>query len=47
MDFYLLTQLDGRALTLGVVWLILGIAYLAFLTRGFRKEPPEISEAHA
>lgn len=37
VDFYLLTQLDGRALTLGVVWLILGIAYLAFLTRGSGK----------
>ncbi|WP_257643144.1 hypothetical protein [Micrococcus luteus] len=37
VGFYLLTQLDGRALTLGVVWLILGIAYLAFLTRGSGK----------
>lgn len=28
-------------------WLVLGLAYLAFLIRGFRKEPPEISKAHA
>lgn len=38
---WLLTSLDVHALTIGPIWLALGIAYLAYLTRGFRREPPE------
>lgn len=43
VDLYLLTKLDGRALTLGGCWLALGVIYLLVLTRGFRKAPPELS----
>ncbi|WP_214410300.1 APC family permease [Sphaerisporangium fuscum] len=42
VDVWLLTQLDRHALTLGVVWLVLGLAYLAYLTRMFRLPPPEL-----
>jgi putrescine importer len=40
VDVWLLVHLDGRALTLGVIWLALGVAYLAWLTRLFRVAPP-------
>ncbi|MFF1280510.1 APC family permease [Streptomyces sp. NPDC058299] len=43
VDLYLLYNLDGRALTLGLVWLSLGVLYLAYLTRMFRVPPPEMS----
>lgn len=42
IDIWLLTSLDGTAITLGMVWLGLGVAYLAVLTRGFRVPPPEM-----
>jgi putrescine importer len=42
IDGWLLTNLDERAILLGVGWLALGIAYLAYLTRGFRRPPPEV-----
>jgi putrescine importer len=42
VDLWLLIHLDGRALTLGLIWLALGIAYLVYLTRGFRVAPPEM-----
>ncbi|WND33122.1 APC family permease [Streptomyces sp. BB1-1-1] len=41
-DVYLLTELDRTAVLLGSAWLVLGIAYLGVLTRGFRREPPEL-----
>ncbi|MDT8912299.1 APC family permease [Amycolatopsis sp. PS_44_ISF1] len=40
---YLLSRLGGTALVIGLVWLALGILYLAVLTRGFRRPPPELS----
>lgn len=40
---YLLSQLDGTALKIGIVWLAIGLVYLAFLTKGFRRPPPELS----
>jgi amino acid transporter len=43
IDFYLLLNLDGRAKLIGVAWLVLGVAWLAWLTRGFRKPPPQLS----
>ena len=43
VDVWLLTNLDGIALTLGLVWLGLGVVYLAVLTRGFRAAPPEMA----
>ncbi|MGO2110763.1 MAG: APC family permease, partial [Pseudoclavibacter sp.] len=39
---FLLTQLDLNAITLGVVWLGVGVVILAFVTRGFRRQPPEL-----
>ncbi len=41
-DIWLLTQLDWRAHLLGGIWLVLGIVYLTFMTRGFRRPPPEV-----
>lgn len=43
IDFYLLLNLDGRAKLIGVAWLALGVVWLAWLTRGFRKPPPQLS----
>lgn len=43
VDVYLLLNLDGRAKLVGLAWLVLGVIWLAWLTRGFRKEPPRIS----
>ncbi|WP_232535078.1 APC family permease [Nocardia terpenica] len=40
---WLLTNLDTIAIVLGVIWLALGICYLTYLTRGFRKAPPEVT----
>ncbi|MDN4609478.1 APC family permease [Arthrobacter burdickii] len=42
VDLYLLTQLSTTAIQLGLAWLTLGIIYLAVLTKGFRKAPPEM-----
>jgi putrescine importer len=39
---WLMSNLDWKALTLGGTWVVLGIIYLTYLTRGFRKEPPEM-----
>ncbi len=47
VDLYLLYNLDGKALTLGLVWLGLGVVYLAYLTRMFRVPPPEMSFTEA
>lgn len=38
-------SLSGFALTVGLVWIGLGLVYLAFLTRGFRRQPPEVEFA--
>jgi len=35
-------QLDIRSLLLGSSWLVLGILYLAYITKGFRQPPPEL-----
>jgi amino acid transporter len=43
VDLYLLMNLDGRAKLVGLAWLVLGVIWLAWLTRGFREEPPRIS----
>jgi putrescine importer len=43
IDIYLLTQLDSRALILGLSWLGIGVIYLLALTRGLTREPPEMS----
>ena len=43
IDIFLLTQLDSKALILGLSWLGIGIVYLLVLTRGLTKEPPEMT----
>ena len=43
VDLYLLMNLDGRAKLVGLAWLLIGVIWLAWLTHGFRKEPPRIS----
>ena len=43
VDFYLLTRLDIRAIVFGSLWLVIGVVLLAWLTRGFRQAPPEMS----
>jgi putrescine importer len=43
VDAFLLTQLDPTAITLGLVWLAIGIVVLAVITRGFRSAPPELA----
>jgi amino acid transporter len=42
VDLFLLTQLGPIALWLGIGWLVIGVVYLAALTRGFRRTPPEL-----
>ncbi|KNY15264.1 Putrescine importer PuuP [Shinella sp. SUS2] len=41
-DLFLLWNLDSHAKLLGVLWLAIGIAYLAYLTRFFQLTPPEV-----
>ncbi|MBC9955103.1 APC family permease [Leucobacter sp. cx-42] len=40
---YLLAQLDLHAITLGSIWLLVGVVVLAITTRGFRVQPPELA----
>jgi amino acid transporter len=47
LDLWLLISLDSKALTLGLIWLGLGMAYLAYLTHGFRHNPPEMDFTEA
>ncbi|WP_371785661.1 APC family permease [Streptosporangium subroseum] len=42
VDVWLLTKLDGNAIRLGLIWLVIGVVYLAYLTRLFRLPPPEM-----
>lgn len=44
-DLYLLISLDLAARILGLVWLVLGVIYLAGLTGMFRRPPPEMDFA--
>ena len=44
-DLYLLVSLDTAARLLGLVWLGLGVIYLAGLTGFFRRPPPEMEFA--
>lgn len=41
-DGWLLFNLDVTAITLGLGWLAIGIAYLLYLTKFFRRQPPEM-----
>lgn len=40
--FYLLVNLNKTALTVGLVWLAVGVIYLAIKTKGFKENPPEM-----
>jgi amino acid transporter len=40
---WLWTSLSGDSLTIGIRWLAAGAIYLAWLTRGFRRRPPEVA----
>lgn len=42
-DGWLWLNLDKNALTLGAIWFACGVVYLAFLTHGFKRRPPEIN----
>ncbi|MCO5316717.1 MAG: APC family permease [Solirubrobacterales bacterium] len=42
---WLMTHLDSHALILGGCWLVVGLIWLAFLTKGFSKPPPEMHMA--
>ena len=42
VDLYLLFNLDILAKLVGGSWLLLGLIYLAFLTRGFTQKSPEL-----
>ncbi|TCP29626.1 amino acid/polyamine/organocation transporter (APC superfamily) [Scopulibacillus darangshiensis] len=42
-DLWLLINLDKNALILGVIWAAIGFVYLLYLTKMFRKSPPELS----
>jgi predicted membrane channel-forming protein YqfA (hemolysin III family) len=44
---YLMTRLDVHAVTLGLSWLAVGVIVLAIVTRGFRRQPPEIEYVEA
>lgn len=41
-DLWLMISLDKLAIMLGVSWLAIGCVYLAWLTAGFRRQPPEM-----
>jgi putrescine importer len=43
---YLWMSLSGKAKLAGFIWLGLGVVYLAFLTKGFRVKPKELSSLH-
>ncbi|WP_034640543.1 APC family permease [Desulfovibrio inopinatus] len=42
VNVWLLTKLDIHAVVLGSCWLLLGVVHLAYLTKFFTKEPPEV-----
>ncbi|MDZ5433682.1 APC family permease [Pseudomonas fluorescens] len=41
-DLWLMVSLDRLAIYLGLSWLAIGVVYLAVLTGGFRRQPPEM-----
>jgi putrescine importer len=45
LTLWLWTSLSPRTLLIGAIWLILGIGYLAFVTRGFRRPTPMLDLA--
>ncbi|NRD77736.1 APC family permease [Bacillus sp. BRMEA1] len=45
-DFWLLVNLDKNALVLGGSWAAVGFIYLLFLTKMFKRQPPEMHFDH-
>lgn len=43
VNLWLMSKLDINAFILGLIWLSIGLAQLAYLTRFFRQEPPEVA----
>jgi uncharacterized membrane protein YeaQ/YmgE (transglycosylase-associated protein family) len=43
INLWLMSKLDINAFILGLIWLSIGLAQLAYLTRFFRREPPEVA----
>jgi putrescine importer len=43
LTIWLWTSLSSDALYLGIGWVVIGIIYLSFLTKMFRKRPPELT----
>jgi amino acid transporter len=41
-DLWLLMSLDRAALLLGAAWFVVGLGYLCWITRFFRKPPPSV-----
>ncbi|RNB84512.1 APC family permease [Brevibacillus fluminis] len=42
-NLWLWTNLDSHSFMLGCIWIVIGIVYLAFLTKMFTKRPPEMN----
>lgn len=42
LTIWLWTSLSGEAFRIGLIWLAVGVVYLAFLTRGFRRPAPTL-----
>jgi amino acid transporter len=42
-DLWLMFSLDHKAVELGLSWLAIGFVYLAFITGGLRRQPPELA----
>jgi len=42
-DIWLMISLDQKAVILGLCWLLVGFIWLLYLTKGLRREPPELS----
>jgi putrescine importer len=40
LTIWLWTSLSPRALTVGLIWLAIGLVYLLILTRGFTRKTP-------
>ncbi|POF43398.1 Putrescine importer PuuP [Pseudomonas laurylsulfativorans] len=43
VNLYLVSQLSSTAITIGLCWLAIGVIYLIWLTRGFRRSAPELN----
>lgn len=42
-DLWLLASLEKTALVLGAIWFVIGFGYLCWITRLFRRPPPEVA----